>query len=92
MKEELKRYKSALWKYKLCLYLPFLKFFLYTDFGFCAHFNSYKNMRYELPTLYSLKPEDEIISPLRTYYWFKKGDLKPRIELLEKAIEKCNQK
>jgi hypothetical protein len=87
MKEELKRYKSALWKYKLCLYLPFLKPFLYTNIGFCFHFDSYNSMKYDLPILYNLKPPADDIQE----YWFSKGHLKPRIKLLEKAIEICEQ-
>jgi hypothetical protein len=75
--EELSRLKSALIQYNICLLLPFMKIFLKCSFGLCNHFN------YNLP---------KELSNLNTgicyngRYWFKRGLLKPRIKLLEKAI------
>lgn len=79
---ELKRYKSALWQYRLSLYLP--KFLFSTKSGFCLHLKTWEDnssLEETLPILYSLKPV--------TYnaYWFPEGELKPRIELLKQAIK-----
>ena len=84
--KELKRYKIALIKYKLALKLPILKYWFNANEGFCHHFNG--SIYLKLPTLYSLRPE---VRGWYDSYWFKPGDLKPRIELLEKAIELCKK-
>ena len=59
--------------------------------GFCAYFRKKFSIDlHQLTELYSLKPEH-----LYPYddgmYWFKKGRLKPRIELLKQAIKLCEQ-
>lgn len=76
---EIKRYRSALRQYKLSRYLP--KCLFKTNFGFCYHFGmtTYEMDKY-LPILYSLNPNYNM-------YWYKKGDIESRIELLKQAIE-----
>lgn len=87
--QELQRLNSALIQYNICLIFPFMKIFLKCNFGLCAHFN-YK-LPEELKKL-SIKRENRPICIHGHYpdYWFKKGLLKPRIELIKKAINNIN--
>ena len=83
-KIELKRYKSALIQYQLTKIFPFLSSFLKTNTGFCHHFDIYGygpfvSFSLYLPTLY-------LFTPKYVMYWFPKGELAPRIEILKQAI------
>jgi hypothetical protein len=82
---EQKRYERALFQYKLALRFPFLKKLLKVQYGFCHHFYIRDSWDFiiHLPVLKSLEPKSY------PTHWFIPGDLKPRIELLEKAIEIC---
>lgn len=84
--KEINIYRLALVQYYLSYIFP--KRLFETDSGFCKHF--YRTLRIEafeekLPVLYSLRPQESV------YYWFERGDLKPRIELLKQAIKLCKE-
>lgn len=81
-RERLKFYKKLLFKYKISLYLPSLKKWLHTDNGLCLAIWP-KGLSFEL---YAQKPKQPYG---RTAYWYKPGDLKPRIEAIESAIKLC---
>lgn len=76
MKEKY-RYRLALIQYYLSYIFP--KFWFKTDCGFCYHFS------HPYDILSTLEPIDKYSKG----YWFKKGELKPRIELLKQAIKLC---
>lgn len=87
--KEINRYRLALIQYQLSRVLP--KWIFCTDKGLCFHFNAYgfRSIKYNLPILWNLQPEDDVW----IYgYWFKVGELKPRIELLRKAIKIAKEK
>jgi hypothetical protein len=79
--KELLRYYLAFIQYKIARRFPSLRYFLRVHLGYCYHFNSDISFRIELPTLYYLRPDH------RRNYWFERGDLNPRIDLLEMAIK-----
>lgn len=81
---EINKYRLALFCYYLS-YIPVLKYFLNTQYGFCFYFNSYY-FKNKFPILYSLKP---INTWYNSDYWFEPGDLKSRIKCLKKAIKLC---
>jgi hypothetical protein len=87
---ELDRYIKALYDYND----PNCKFL---NYGFCLYFFQAQNLpvakNFEgiLPTLWSLKPINTVkvwYEPGKRFdeYWFKPGDIKNRIILLEQAI------
>lgn len=89
--KQLKAYKKALLHYQISsiFIIGFIFRALLLDanisFGFCFYFdNCY--LENDLPILYSLKPTT---SYYNSEYWFKPGDLAPRIECLKKAIKLC---
>lgn len=94
---ELEQYKKALFHYKLCRVFPFMKYPLDTWSGLCLYFIAHSKHRIghyylaeHLPTLYSLRPPEEMEYNM-SGYWFKPGLLKPRIKLLRQAIEILEQ-
>ena len=82
---ELKIYKKALLHYQLSNFpligIIFKNLVFETCRGFCWYFENY-NLEKDLPILWQLKPN--LKCPYG--YWYKPGLLKPRIELLKKAI------
>jgi len=85
--KELKLLKQALYDYRMS---RIFKGFLFrknrnTYDGFCHYFGCNKHIWHstELPILNSLKPENMY----NKLYWFKSGELLPRIKLLKKAIK-----
>lgn len=85
--KEINRYRLALIQYYLSYIFP--KILFKTDSGFCYHFSrSYNIITLEpIHVLDTLEPIDKY-SP---GFWFKKGELKPRIELLKQAIKLCKK-
>lgn len=91
--ERLELYEKALVDYRSSLGKDFeYKRQKATMAGFCAYFkythnlDVYLTMEQDLPELYAYKPHDA------NYSWFICGAIKPRIELLKKAIELVKQK
>ena len=92
LEKRLKKYKKALRAYKLYRRFPFLKSILDTDYGFCNYFNATNTpyIKRHLPELYQYKPYDYMTLYVGGF-WFNVGEIEPRIELLEKAID-CTTK
>lgn len=89
IEKELKLYKKALRDYRLSK--VFGKCWFDTYAGFCAYFRYKYDDIWDidnLTILRSLRPA----SSLGCMYWFKCGELQPRIELLKKAILICKNK
>lgn len=85
---ELNRYRLALLKYQLSKRIPILTNLLNTNSGFCRHFSPYNYVviiENHLPILWCLRTQDY-------GYWFPRGELGPRIELLKQAIKICKRK
>ena len=82
---EINKYKVALFCYYLS-YIPGFRFVLGTGYGFCYYFSNLYIRQY-LPNLWKQKPEICYDGD----YWFKKGNLAPRIECLKKAIKLCKE-
>lgn len=86
--ERLKIYKKMLRDYRISNIPIIGKYFrekFYTYSGFCVYIYKNINSNWSIKAfieLYKLKPR----YMYDTVYWFKEGDLKPRIELLKKAI------
>jgi hypothetical protein len=78
--EELRRLKSALIQYNICLLLPFMKIIFKCSYGLCSHFDF--NLPKELSKLNPNTYEEYMLND----YWFKVGELKPRIKLIKQAI------
>jgi hypothetical protein len=85
--EQLKLYKKALWDYIICFFRPSLKYRLAIDGGFCKYFCSKNIMTKDLVFLNQQKPKTLWYHE----YWFKFGELLPRIKCLIKAIKACKQ-
>jgi len=82
-------YKMALRDYTICKYLPFLKSFYRTEDGLCYYFIKL-SINWQLPEL--KEAYYEIYKHWPYAWWFKIGEIKPRIEILKKAIELAENK
>jgi hypothetical protein len=88
-KEKLSLYKKALRDYRLAQFIPLFKYFNYTYEGFCLYFKQVNNeYLYYLSELCEQNP-NKVNTNLS--FWFPKGELKPRIECLKRAIKFCEQ-
>ncbi len=80
-------YTIALEDYKKTLWLPFMKSFYFLNSGFCYYFRKKFNIgftSYHFKILHDLKPDNKLL------FWFKEGRLRPRIKLLEEALQITN--
>ena len=89
-KDRLKIYQKMLKDYNISNipiigFLFSLKQAFNTKYGFCWYLYKSTNNKYFIEDLIELNK----LQPINKYnniYWFKEGELKPRIELLKKAI------
>lgn len=77
----LKDYKNNLWKFHRDHKV---------SSGFCYYFMGYNlHVKTHLPILFNLGNGYKYRK--NSYFWFRPGKLRPRIKLLEKAIEICKK-
>lgn len=92
-KDRLKIYQKMLRDYKIAKFFNFF-FWYYLDIkettnthhGFCWYIYKLSDDEFFLQDLIELNKLRPTITQYNLVYWFKEGDLKPRIELLKKAI------